>query len=92
MPVPEATQLKRNCLAVAVPSGQKVVIREGARVDIAMTLTAPGCGMGNLLAADVWQRVMEVPSVEDVEVNLVFDPPWNASMMSEEAQLQTGMF
>jgi probable FeS assembly SUF system protein SufT len=61
-------------------------------VDIEMTLTAPGCGMGDVLAADVQQRVMEVPGIEEVKVEVVFDPPWNASMMSEEARLQTGMF
>jgi probable FeS assembly SUF system protein SufT len=61
-------------------------------VNIEMTLTAPGCGMGDVLAADVQQRVMEVPGIEEVEVEVVFDPPWNASMMSEEARLQTGMF
>ena len=177
----DATTLKRRCLAVAVPSGKQVMIREGAsveivqalgtsftlkvqgrlfrvegtdadalgrkpveaprlpagtsdeevermvwdrlktcydpeipinivdlgliyacditrtakgarRVDVAMTLTAPGCGIGHLLTADVWQQVMEVPSVEEVQVKLVFDPPWNASMMSEEARLETGLY
>lgn len=68
-------------------------LASGARaVDIEMTLTAPGCGMGDILAADVQQRVMEVPGIEQVSVDVVFDPPWNASMMSEEARLQTGMF
>jgi probable FeS assembly SUF system protein SufT len=68
-------------------------LASGARgVDIEMTLTAPGCGMGDILAADVQQRIMEVPGIEQVKVDLVFDPPWNASMMSEEARLQTGMF
>jgi metal-sulfur cluster biosynthetic enzyme len=64
----------------------------GRRVDIEMTLTAPGCGMGDVIANDVWQRVMEVPTVEEVSVEVVFDPPWNASMMTDEARLQTGMF
>jgi probable FeS assembly SUF system protein SufT len=68
-------------------------LSSGARgVDIEMTLTAPGCGMGDILAADVQQRIMEVPDIEQVKVDLVFDPPWNASMMSDEARLQTGMF
>jgi probable FeS assembly SUF system protein SufT len=66
---------------------------EGGRsVAIEMTLTAPGCGMGDVLANDVWQRVIDVPSVEEVSVEVVFDPPWNTSMMSDEARLQTGMF
>ncbi|AHE98100.1 putative Fe-S cluster assembly protein SufT [Thioalkalivibrio paradoxus] len=64
----------------------------GRKVSIDMTLTAPGCGMGNVLAADVWQRVMDVPTVEEAKVELVFDPPWDASRMSEAARLQTGMF
>jgi len=64
----------------------------GRHVDIQMTLTAPGCGMGDVLAADVWQKVMEVPTVEDAEVEVVFDPPWDQTMMSEEARLQTGLF
>lgn len=64
----------------------------GRRVSIDMTLTAPGCGMGNVIASDVWQRVMEVPTVEDAHVEVVFDPPWDASRMTEAARLQTGMF
>ena len=62
------------------------------RVDIDMTLTAPGCGMGPVLMGDVEHRVALVPNVNTVAVNLVFDPPWDRDMMSEEAQLETGMF
>lgn len=62
------------------------------RVNIEMTLTAPGCGMGPVLVGDVEQRVSQVPNVQDVNVELVFDPPWSRDMMSEEAQLETGMF
>lgn len=62
------------------------------RVDIEMTLTAPGCGMGPVLVGDVVQRVKMVPNVDTVNVELVFDPPWSREMMSEEAQLETGMF
>ena len=61
-------------------------------VDVEMTLTAPGCGMGPVLVGDVELRVKLVPNVKDVNVNLVFDPPWQREMMSEEAQLETGMF
>ena len=64
----------------------------GRSVNIDMTLTAPGCGMGNVIATDVWQRVMEVPTVEEATVEVVFDPPWDASRMTEAARLQTGMF
>lgn len=62
------------------------------RVSIEMTLTAPACGMGPVLVGDVERRVGKVPNVESVQVNLVFDPPWTREMMSEEAQLETGMF
>jgi probable FeS assembly SUF system protein SufT len=62
------------------------------RVSIDMTLTAPGCGMGPVLVGDVEYRVRQVPNVEQVHVELVFDPPWSRDMMSEEAQLETGMF
>ncbi len=61
-------------------------------VSITMTLTAPGCGMGPVLVGDVEYRVKMVPNVETVNVELVFDPPWSRDMMSEEAQLETGMF
>ena len=65
---------------------------EGGRsVSIDMTLTAPGCGMGDILVADAQEKVAVIPTVEDVRVELVFDPPWNQSMMTDEARLQTGM-
>ncbi len=62
------------------------------QVNIQMTLTAPACGMGPVLVGDVEYRVRKVPNVKTVKVELVFDPPWQRHMMSEEAQLQTGMF
>ena len=65
---------------------------EGSVVRITMTLTAPGCGMGPVLVDDVKYRIGKVPGVSDVQVELVFDPPWNRDMMSEEAQLELGMF
>jgi metal-sulfur cluster biosynthetic enzyme len=61
-------------------------------VNIDMTLTAPACGMGPVLVGDVEYRVKMVPNVESVKVNLVFDPPWSREMMSEEAQLEAGVF
>ncbi len=64
----------------------------GTRVDVRMTLTAPGCGMGPVLVRDVEQRVAMVPFVETVNVELVFDPPWSRERMSEEAQLELGLF
>jgi probable FeS assembly SUF system protein SufT len=60
-------------------------------VDIKMTLTAPGCGMGEVLVQDVRDKVQIVPTIAQANVELVFDPPWNQAMMSEEARLQTGM-
>ena len=64
----------------------------GSVVSIKMTLTAPGCGMGPVLVDDVRYRVAMVPNVTDVQVELVFDPPWTRDKMSEEAQLETGLF
>lgn len=65
---------------------------DGTRdVEIKMTLTAPGCGMGEVLVQDVKEKVERVPTVRAAQVELVFDPPWNQSMMSEAARLQTGM-
>lgn len=66
--------------------------QDAGTVAIAMTLTAPGCGMGPVLVGDVEHRIRMVPNVANVTVDLVFDPPWNREMMSEEAQLATGMF
>ncbi|MFV2091136.1 MAG: putative Fe-S cluster assembly protein SufT [Pseudomonadales bacterium] len=69
-----------------------VAIASGGVVQIRMTLTAPGCGMGDVLVADVERRVAMVPLVENVEVELVFDPPWSRDRMSDEAQLELGLF
>lgn len=69
-----------------------VIDQAQGSVAITMTLTAPGCGMGDVLVGDVRARVACVPNVKTVEVNLVFSPPWSREMMSEEAQLATGMF
>jgi probable FeS assembly SUF system protein SufT len=60
-------------------------------VDIKMTLTAPGCGMGEILVQDVRDKIEIIPTVAHANVELVFDPPWNHTMMSDEARLQTGM-
>lgn len=62
------------------------------RAQIRMTLTAPGCGMGDILVNDVKTKVAAIPSVAEADVEMVFDPPWDQSMMSEEARLQVGMF
>ena len=60
-------------------------------VAVKMTLTAPGCGMGDVLVQDVKEKIEIIPTVALADVELVFDPPWNQSMMSESARLQTGM-
>ncbi|MCC7462287.1 MAG: putative Fe-S cluster assembly protein SufT [Gammaproteobacteria bacterium] len=65
---------------------------DGTRnVQIQLTLTAPGCGMGDILVQDARAKVAAIPTVREVDVQLVFDPPWDRSMMSEAARLQTGM-
>ncbi|MFO7304901.1 MAG: putative Fe-S cluster assembly protein SufT [Gammaproteobacteria bacterium] len=74
-----------SCEIKREPDGDRVV-------DIKMTLTAPGCGMGDVLVRDVKEKVELVPTVKRADIELVFDPPWNRSMMSEEARLQIGMF
>jgi probable FeS assembly SUF system protein SufT len=61
------------------------------RIHVTMTLTAPGCGMGPFLVQDVKQKLMLLPGVVDVVVELVFDPPWSHDRMSPEAKLQTGL-
>jgi probable FeS assembly SUF system protein SufT len=63
----------------------------GKKVKIKMTLTAPGCGMGPVLAGDVRSKLVALPGVKDAEVEVVFDPVWDRSMMSEAARLQLGM-
>lgn len=60
-------------------------------VAIKMTLTAPGCGMGPVLAADVKQKLLTIPEISDVIVGVTFDPPWEQSKMSDAAKLQLGM-
>jgi probable FeS assembly SUF system protein SufT len=65
---------------------------DGARrLEVRMTLTAPGCGMGEVLVEDVRSKLELIPTVAEADVELVFDPPWNQSMMSEAARLETGM-
>jgi len=60
-------------------------------VAVRMTLTAPGCGMGDILVEDVRSKISLVPTVTRVDVELTFDPPWNHQMMSDVARLETGM-
>lgn len=61
------------------------------RVDVKMTLTAPGCGMGPAIAADAKAKVLSVPGVKDAEVEIVWDPPWNQEMITEEGKMKLGL-
>ena len=68
----------------------EVKIGEEGKVDISMTLTSPGCPAAGMLPGDVEEKVREVPGVTDVKVEVTFDPPWDQSMMSDEARLELG--
>lgn len=63
----------------------------GSSITIDLTLTAPGCGMGPVLADEIHQKVLSLPNVKEVTINLVFDPPWSQERMSESAQLELGL-
>ena len=69
-----------------------IPLETGNQVDITMTLTAPGCGMGEFLADDVRNKIISLPNVTQVNVELTFEPPWDQTMMSEAARLQTGLY
>ncbi len=74
-----------NCEVSELPQG-------GSRVMVKMTLTAPGCGMGPVIAGDVKTKVEEIAGVRQADVEVVFDPQWNQNMMTEAARLQLGLF
>jgi len=63
----------------------------GTRVAVKMTLTAPGCGMGDVIAQDARSRIDTIAGVREADVQVVFDPPWNQGMMTEAARLELGM-
>jgi hypothetical protein len=71
----------------------RVAVIDGAqkRIEIDMTLTAPGCGMGDVLVQDIKQKLKRLPNVGDVVINLVFDPPWARNMISTAGQLALGL-
>lgn len=73
-----------RCEAIEQPDGTR-------RVEIDMTMTAPGCGMGDVLSVDATNAVAALPGVDDVEVTLVWDPPWSMHRISEAARLQLGL-
>ena len=65
---------------------------EGSKVEVKMTLTAPGCGMGDILKRDAEQKIAALPTVKSVSVELVLEPPWDKSRMSEAARLTLGYY
>jgi len=73
-----------DCLVDKTESGQ-------TNVKVKMTLTAPGCGMGPTIAADARQKVLILDGVDEAEVDLVWDPPWNQSMISEAGRMKLGL-
>lgn len=73
-----------ECIISARPEG-------GRSIYIRMTVTAPGCGMGEILVEEVRQKVGIIPTVAQVQVDLVFDPPWSQDMMTEAARLEAGL-
>jgi len=72
-----------SCVIVPMEQG-------GKSVHVKMSMTAPGCGMGNVLKADVESKLSRLPSVKEVHVEVVFDPPWHPGLMSDAARLQLG--
>jgi probable FeS assembly SUF system protein SufT len=73
-----------QCGATPLPDG-------GSKVEVRFTLTAPGCGMGDVLREDIRGKLLSLPDVKEADVQVLFDPPWNMSMMSEAAKLQLGL-
>jgi metal-sulfur cluster biosynthetic enzyme len=65
-------------------------VEGGRRIDVRMSLTAPGCSMSDVIKAEVERKLAALPEVREVYVEIVFDPPWNPGMMSEGAKLQLG--
>jgi probable FeS assembly SUF system protein SufT len=73
-----------DCKFIPQPDGKR-------NIEVKMTLTAPGCGMGDSIKNDVDRKIRTVPGVNDVKVELVWEPNWNQSMLSEAAKLQLGL-
>ncbi|HEY3203553.1 MAG TPA: putative Fe-S cluster assembly protein SufT [Thermoanaerobaculia bacterium] len=73
-----------GCALIPLPEG-------GNRIEVKFTLTAPGCGMGDVLREDIRGKLLTVPGIQEADVSVVFDPPWSLQMMSDAAKLQLGM-
>ncbi len=69
----------------------EIIVEEGGKVEIVMTLTAPNCPMVDELMAEINEKVRAVEGVNDLVINLTFDPPWTKDMMTEEAMLELGL-
>lgn len=81
-----------NIVDLGLVYGCEIKNEDGKQVvEVKMTLTAPGCGMGPTIAADAQSRIMTLPGVDDARVELVWDPPWNQAMISEEGRMHLGM-
>ena len=79
-----ALGLVHSCEVAPLPEG-------GSRVAVRFTLTAPGCGMGDILRQDIERKMLALPGVKEADVQLQLDPPWDQSRMSEAAKLQLGL-
>ncbi|MGH9317315.1 MAG: putative Fe-S cluster assembly protein SufT [Thermoanaerobaculia bacterium] len=73
-----------KCELTELPEG-------GKKVEVRFTLTAPGCGMGDVLQQDIEKKLLAVPGIQQAEVQVLFDPPWSIAMMSDAAKLQLGL-
>jgi probable FeS assembly SUF system protein SufT len=73
-----------GCTLSPLPDG-------GQKIDVKFTLTAPGCGMGDVLREDIRGKLLTIPGIREADVQVVFDPPWSLQMMSDAAKLQLGM-
>ena len=73
-----------DCKLIENPAG-------GAKVEVKMTLTAPGCGMGPAIANDAQSKILSIEGIDEADVQLVWDPPWNQSMISEAGRMKLGM-
>ncbi len=73
-----------DCQLIQKPEG-------GSKVEVKMTLTAPGCGMGPAIASDAQSKILSIEGVDEADVQLVWDPPWNQNMISEAGRMKLGM-
>ena len=83
-----------NIVDLGLVYGMKIVdLIDGRKMlNMRMTLTAPGCGMGEVIAADARRKILGAEDLSSVNTEIVFNPPWSRQMMSEDAQLELGMF